>query len=281
LLIFTGRKPNRSIPALAAGIICVLRDDKKTLNALQDRAAVPWGHSGPTFSQLVGGHMQRIIITGAFGSGKTEIAMHFARAIAAREGRSALIDLDTVNPYFTASAHVDALTSDGVRVVSPAFANTNRDVPALGAAARAALMDRGVSAVVDLGGEAAGAVVMGSLAGALRDMKAELLLVVNVFRPFTRTVEEIVRMMEEVEAHARLRVTGFVNNANLLGQTRAAHLSEGERLLTQASALTGRPIAYHGGTAATLEECGDTLSGAPLILSLENIERAPDDPSRA
>ena len=101
--------------------------------------------------------MLRTIITGSFGSGKTEIAMQMAKNLAVAGRKVALIDLDVVNPYFTSSAHSEALESEGIRVVSPGFANTNVDAPSLTGGIYAALLDHNADAVIDLGGDAVAA----------------------------------------------------------------------------------------------------------------------------
>ena len=210
------------------------------------------------------------IITGHFGSGKTEISMQMARASAAAGRAAVLVDLDVVNPYFTSSAHRCALEAAGVRVVAPVFANTNVDNPALTAGVRAALIDPFGDVVVDLGGDSVGAAVMGSLAGLL-DEKAgyEFLMVVNVYRPFTQTPERIIAQMETIEQRARIQITGWINNANLLEETRPEHLYRGDAVLREVSALTDRPIIYHCGWASLLHDCTRPLSGQPLLIHKE------------
>ena len=50
-----------------------------------------------------------MIFLGNFGSGKTELAMHFAMDAAAAGNPTTLIDLDVINPYFRASERKLAL----------------------------------------------------------------------------------------------------------------------------------------------------------------------------
>ncbi len=206
------------------------------------------------------------VLTGHFGSGKTEIAMQMARDLAAEGREVVLVDLDVVNPYFTSSSHCSELEKEGVRVVAPMYANTNVDVPALTAGARAAFRSPLCDTVVDLGGDSVGAAVMGSLADSLDQAEHfAFLFVVNVYRPFTQTPEEIIQQMERIEPRARMCVCGLVNNANLLGETLPEHLYHGEAVLKEVSRLTGRRILYHCGTRQILNQCKN-LSGEAVIM---------------
>ena len=45
------------------------------------------------------GSSRMIVLTGNYGSGKTEIALHLAETFAEKE-KTTLVDLDIVNPYF-------------------------------------------------------------------------------------------------------------------------------------------------------------------------------------
>ena len=74
-----------------------------------------------------------IVLIGHFGSGKTELALTLARHYAKEGGQTALVDLDIVNPYFRSSDHETLLIEEGVDVVSPSFAHSTVDVPALSA----------------------------------------------------------------------------------------------------------------------------------------------------
>ena len=96
--------------------------------------------------------MRRTIITGYFGSGKTEIAMQMARDRSENGQKVVLVDLDVANPYYTSSAPALRLRKTGYILWCQRTPNTNVDVPALTAGVRAALLDPSCDIVVDLGG---------------------------------------------------------------------------------------------------------------------------------
>ena len=78
--------------------------------------------------------MKRItIVTGHYGSGKTNFAVNLAVDLC-RKGKSVvLVDLDIVNPYFRSADFKEQLTEMGIEMICPVYANTNLDIPALGA----------------------------------------------------------------------------------------------------------------------------------------------------
>ena len=70
-----------------------------------------------------------IIVTGHYGSGKTEFALNLAFRFA-REGRTVLLaDLDIVNPYFCSRERKQELAAQGIRLIASKGADS--DLPAI------------------------------------------------------------------------------------------------------------------------------------------------------
>lgn len=59
-----------------------------------------------------------IIFVGAFGSGKTEIAINYVRALARKKKQVAIVDLDIVSPYFRSRDVTENLESQGIEVIA-------------------------------------------------------------------------------------------------------------------------------------------------------------------
>ena len=101
------------------------------------------------------------IFAGHYGSGKTNIAVNYALHLA-REGKKVCIaDLDIVNPYFRTKDSEEELTAAGVDLISPQFANSNVDLPALPAEAYRLVEDRSAYGIMDIGGDDRGAYALG------------------------------------------------------------------------------------------------------------------------
>lgn len=183
------------------------------------------------------------IITGCFGSGKSEISVQLALNAAARGQQAVLVDMDIVNPYFTSSQQRGEMQQKGVEVVAPTFAGSGVDTPVIPPQMRAVMQRKQGEVVIDLGGDATGATVLGSFAEEAKG--AQFLFVLNPYRPLTRDVDAALEMMQGVEQRARLHVTGLINNANMVGETTAEHLAYGEEQCRALSERTGLPIVYH------------------------------------
>ncbi len=191
-----------------------------------------------------------IVLIGHFGSGKTELSLAIARKLTQTDGRTALVDLDIVNPYFRSSDHDTLLASEGIDVIAPSFAHSTVDVPALSANIHKVFdANRYAHVVFDVGGDPAGATALGRYHPyfeAVRDQMC-VLYVVNPLRPMTDTTDDICSLLSNMEARARLQADMLVNNANLQRQTTAQHLIETQTLLEQASKHIGIPIGMVAG----------------------------------
>ena len=185
------------------------------------------------------------IVTGHYGTGKTEFSVNLALALA-KEGRPvALADLDIVNPYFRSRERRSLLEEVGVRLVATSQALADADVPALPAELHAVLEDRSVRGVLDVGGDPTGARVLARYRPRILGEDYQLLYVVNGNRPEVRTAESSARYLREIEAVAGLVCTGLVNNTHLCGETTPEEVRQGAALAEEVSRLTGVPVVCH------------------------------------
>ena len=185
------------------------------------------------------------LFCGHYGSGKTNIAVNYAKRLAENGFKTALADIDIVNPYFRSVDSKKELSALGVDVISLPFANTNVDLPSLPSEVYGLVQRRDVYAVLDIGGDDRGAFALGRFAPYILDENDyEMLLVVNFYRPLTRTAEEVVEVMNEIENAAGMKFTGIVNNSNLGIETSSEDVEKTETEAKRLCELTGLPLVF-------------------------------------
>jgi len=184
------------------------------------------------------------IIIGAYGSGKSEISVNLALEMrkTAPEDKILLADLDIVNPFYRSADAAGVLEENNIRLISPMYANSNVDAPVLSGEVYVIFDDDSYRGVFDIGGEDMGATILGSMRSRLNNTGAELLMAVNTRRPFTSTADEIIIMASELQEASKMKITGLINNTNILEQTTAQDVIEGEKILLEVSQKTGIPL---------------------------------------
>ena len=194
------------------------------------------------------------LFAGHYGSGKTNIALNYARLLR-RAGESVTVaDLDIVNPYFRTKDSAAELAAEGIGLVVSDFANSNVDFPAMPKEIYALVAERDRKIVMDIGGDDRGALALGRY---VPDIKAEgdyeMLAVVNAARPLTRTAQDAVEVLREIEAACQLPFTGIVNNTNLGPATTAETVLGSVPYADEVAALMGIPVRFTCATAAVAE----------------------------
>ncbi len=203
------------------------------------------------FDPWNGGRIAAVV--GHYGSGKTEIAMALSIR-AAEEGKKVkIVDLDIVNPFFRSAEQHEALAARGVGLIAPPYALTGVDLPVLPAEVQSVFDDPTIHAVLDVGGEEAGAAALGRYRPHFDRTGCKLYYVVNVFRPFSEDADQIVLQMERIAHRARLAPSGLINNSNLGPWTKPEQLLEGQRVLEQVAQRTGVPVVAVAGEEKVLK----------------------------
>ena len=188
-------------------------------------------------------HKRLTLFAGHYGSGKTNIAVNYALRLAG-EGKSVVIgDLDIVNPYFRTKDSAKVLEEAGVALISPQFANSNVDLPALPAEAYRLVADKSIYGIMDIGGDDRGAYALGRyVPSILEENDYRMIFVANCYRPLTRTPEEAMEVMGEIEAACGLRFTDIINNSNLGTETTPETVLSSGAYMEKLSQLSGLPI---------------------------------------
>ena len=185
-----------------------------------------------------------IIITGHYGSGKTEFAVSLAMLLAAEgAGKLALVDLDIINPFFRSRERRAMLEDAGVPVYGSAFkGDVTAELPALEAGLRAPLEDSDCRVIIDSGGNDSGALVLNQFGKYFKDDETTVLAVVNANRPDTSTLEGALEHIAAIEAATGLNISGIVNNCHLLRETTAETIIKGHGLCRKVCEATGKML---------------------------------------
>ena len=223
-------------------------------------------------------HKRLTLFAGHYGSGKTNIAVNYALLLAGEGKKVCIGDLDIVNPYFRTKDSAAVLEKAGVDLISPQFANTNVDLPALPAENYRLVADKSIYGIMDIGGDDRGAYALGRYVPA---MKAEdnyrMIFVANCYRPLTRTPEDAMEVMAEIEAACGLKFTDIVNNSNLGSETTAETVLNSVEFVEKLSALSGLPVFA---TTAVTEVAAELTGKIPNVISLQLQEKYFDLPSQ-
>jgi hypothetical protein len=212
--------------------------------------------------------MKRIqIITGHYGSGKTEYAVNLALHLAQTTENVALADMDIVNPYFRSYEQAKRLEDAGIRVIVTSCGGI-ADIPAINPEVMSIFQQEKWTGVLDIGGDPIGARVLARFAPQLKSEDFDLLFVLNANRPETKDVESALQYMQGIEAECRQKVTGIVNNTHLCGETTAEEILKGAALAHALSERTSLPVIHHAVQRKFVEQVQDKLPEPVLPMNI-------------
>jgi len=206
------------------------------------------------------------VFVGHFGSGKTEIALNGALELAAAGDRVTIADLDVVKPYFRTRSARAILDDAGIRLLAPTGEHIHSDLPIIVPQIRSALRDPACRLVMDAGGDDSGARVLGSLADVMPRDETRCLAVLNFRRPSTPDPSGAVAMVRDIEAAARVRITGLVSNTHLLRETTPEIVLDGHRMAVEASRVLGIPVVAVTAVDEVVSGLRGEILDCPLVV---------------
>jgi hypothetical protein len=211
-----------------------------------------------------------VMIAGNFGSGKTEVSVNLAIALARAGRRVQIADLDIVNPYFRCREAGLLMEQHAVRVVVPPGAQVWADLPIILPEIRGMLHPPdGTISIFDVGGDDVGARALSAFRPAVADGDYQLWQVINSKRPFTGTVAGCLAMRTAIESASRFDVTGLIANSHLIDETTPEAVLEGWRLAREVSRETGLPVR----AVAVMGALADAAELAVLDVPVLRLER--------
>lgn len=178
---------------------------------------------------------------GEYASGKSEMAINRALQLRFQGRRVHLVDLDTVEPFYTLRPIKESLEEMGLHVVS----FSHEDAFGLGETgamlnpqARWALRLEG-DVILDIGYGVYGAATLNLVEEVDRCSELKILAVINQSRPMTNSTD---RMTEYILSLGR--VDGLVSNTHLGNETQPEVILSGHEMIKAMAAELNLPIAY-------------------------------------
>ncbi len=185
------------------------------------------------------------IVTGHYGSGKTNFSANLAVSLAKKGEKVNVVDLDIVNPYFRSADFTELFAENGITLTASMYANSNLDIPALSFELDFVARQEGYI-IIDVGGDDAGATALGRYASSFEKYAddIEMLYVFSKYRYLTSKPEEAYEYLLEIEATSKMKHTGIVNNSNLGEETTLETVSETFDYANKLSELSNLPVFY-------------------------------------
>lgn len=206
------------------------------------------------------------IFTGNFGSGKSEIALNYIEKLSKAKSNVVIVDLDVVNPFFRTSDAKEELLKNNISVISPVFAGTNIDTPALSPVINSVFENKDTMVVFDVGGDDLGARILSGYKNKILAEDYEMFFVVNILRPETTDVKNITDMVKNIENASGLRATALINNTNLLNDTSVSDILKGKMVIDRVSEQLGIPVGFVSGFYDVLRGIEGQLGSEVLYL---------------
>lgn len=172
---------------------------------------------------------KNFVFVGEAGSGKSELAINFARALAARQETPVhFFDMDMTKPLFRSRDAAAVLEEAGVTVH---FMEQFMDAPTLIGGVNPLLRDENALVVMDVGGDYIGARSIGGFAPRLNRPDAAVLYIINSYRPWSDTIDHIDETLGKIlgVSHIKLEQLFLVSNPNNGGDTTLEEVLSGHR----------------------------------------------------
>jgi hypothetical protein len=178
---------------------------------------------------------------GEYASGKSEIAINRALELKGQGHDVTLVDLDTVEPFYTLRTLKRELEEMGLKVISFAREDAfglGETGAMLNPRARWALRHTG-DVILDIGYGVQGAQTLNLVEGALESPELKILAVINATRPMTDNRDRIKEYLTELG-----RVDAVVLNTHLGDQSTVAITNQGNRMIAATAEEMNIPVAF-------------------------------------
>ncbi|WP_312353388.1 ATP-binding protein [Aminipila sp.] len=191
--------------------------------------------------------MKRImLITGHYGSGKTEFSINRIIDLKKQYKKTAILDMDIANPYFRSRERQQLLEEMGISVYFNSFGyDITEDLPAISASMKAPLENKEYVTIVDAGGNDSGAMILNQFKKYFTAEECEQLCVINANRPETDNLHGALEHTVRIQAETGIRIDGLINNTHMLRETEPTDIMKGYYLCKEISKQLEIPIVFN------------------------------------
>jgi hypothetical protein len=199
---------------------------------------------------------------GEYASVKSENAVNRAIELASQGRKVTLADLDIVEPFYTLRPIKKELETLGIHVLAWETKETfglGETGSVIRPESRWVLKRQG-DIILDIGYGIEGAKTLNLLEGVKENPHLKIYAVLNVSRPMTSNVDDIVEYVVSLG-----RVDGLINNTHLGEDTTISIINEGAKVIAEAAGILGLPIIATSAEERFKEELGvKDILGNPI-----------------
>ena len=188
-------------------------------------------------------HNKVLILTGNTGSGKTEFSIQYSLFLAKQKEKINLVDLDVINVYYRSRENREMLEKLGIKIWgSSNFDYNGSDLPAISYGFESLLNEKKENVVVDLAGSINGLKLLTALKN--KNFIYDMWLICNIYREESDSEEKIIHLIKEYENFSGFKITGIINNSNLLEYSTEEDLITAEKIILNVSYKLNIPLIY-------------------------------------
>jgi len=185
---------------------------------------------------------KNFVFIGEAGSGKSELAINFAFRMAEVATKKVhFFDMDQTKPLFRSRDVSEQLEDAGVVFHSQ---KQLLDAPTIVPGVIEHLMDKESYVLLDIGGNATGARMIGQFSHILNDDSTCVFFVINTYRPWSKTAMSIEETVSRITTVSRVKHVNVISNPNLGLTTTVEEVLAGNEKLKEILGPNGANIDY-------------------------------------
>lgn len=185
------------------------------------------------FINQVAKEKTNFIFIGEAGSGKSEIAINFAKYLSSLgEKECHLFDMDMTKPLFRTRDLNTEIEEMGIKFH---FEKQFYDAPTMVGGVNRLLKDENSYVVMDVGGDHIGARSVGGYAPLINKENTVVYYVLNAYRPWSYDIEQIDQTLGGIlgVSHIKLDQLRFISNPNMGHATTAQEVVDGNKKMLE------------------------------------------------